>query len=315
MKRFSVLAALLLAALCLTGCRVRTTVTLPGTDEAADALSPVQQGEEQQDSAQEPTAEGESPTREDPNAPRKEYDAQADAQITPDAEEALRKDGADGAGSAADVPPSGGQHEEDAARSATQTVAAEEADKTGTDDDAALADTAFYYYETLLDERLGALFECEKLYVYWETATAYETVLRTSQEHALILRAGAYDVSAKLLAENLRVDDGWVQRKNPDVVVKVVGAGTLSAAAAQSARDALCAREGWSAIRAVESGRVVLLSQDLLATPALRTAAALQLAKLMYPEAFADVDAQEALARLSEEESGQALSGTYFYVG
>ena len=145
-------------------------------------------------------------------------------------------------------------------------------------------------------------------------------MFKTSLEHSLILSAGAYDVSARLLAENLRVDDGWIGRKNPGVIVKVVdksvlGAGVSSAGKAQAVEKALLARDGWEAMDAVRGGRVLLLSEELLTAPYLQLAAALAVAKTAQPALFSDVDMEKALAMLAEEAAGSVPAGIYFYNG
>ena len=143
---------------------------------------------------------------------------------------------------------------------------------------------------------------------------------KTSQAHQVILNAGAYDCASKLAADALTVDDGWIARKNPGAVVKIVdssvlGSGVFSTAGAKSVRDVLAAREGWAELAAVKNGRVILLSQELLTTQARRTAAEVLLAKAMYPALMGDTDADEALRTLTEEADGRPLSGTFIFVG
>ena len=76
---------------------------------------------------------------------------------------------------------------------------------------------------------MSGLFECQRFYIYWETAEDYHTVHKSSDEHQIISNAGAYDVSAKLQNDALIVDDGWIQRKDPGVIVKVVERSSLAA--------------------------------------------------------------------------------------
>ena len=262
-------------------------------------------------------------TEEDPDAQRKEYDPDASAEVAPGADNSLRLYTEDGgqAGAAGDpgAEQTGGRQDEQADKVITETVPAEEADQVGVADDAEIADTALFYYQTLLYDRLSSLFECQRLYIYWETPDDYRTVFKTSAEHQIILDAGAYDVSAKLLEENLTVDDGWVQRKNPGAIVKAVksetlGYGVSGTSAAQGIYADITSRSGWSGIDAVQSGRVILLSEDMLGSQAMRTAAAVYIAKVLYPEEFSDIDPDEALALLTEESAGYAASGTFIYV-
>ena len=210
------------------------------------------------------------------------------------------------------------QVSETAEETATQTVAAEEAEQMGVSEDAEAADSAMTYFTVLLLDRMGSLFECQRQNVYWETARDHVTIHKTSPEHALILNAGCYDVSARLLPENLRVDDGWVARKNPGVIVKIVdgsvlGGGVGSDRAARALAQSLRGREGWAAIDAVKSGRILLLSQELLEAPYLQTAAMVMIAKTANPALLADVDLDDALRMLMEEATGTLPTGVYFY--
>ena len=167
---------------------------------------------------------------------------------------------------------------------------------------------------------MGSLFECQRAYVYWETQEDHVTVYKTSMEHTLILNAGAYDVSARLLPENLRVDDGWVMRKNPQVIVKIVdssilGSAVYSSGAAKAMYNSLCTREGWANIDAVKNGQILLLSGEYLKAPYLQTAAMVMIAKTANPDLFTDVDPQQMLEMLCEEATGTLPAGTWFFTG
>ena len=330
MKRKKILRAALLLMLCLllSGCRVRTNLNSPETannpgDQAADA-SGIAAGSLPEGSAegeeQEKNGESGDRTRENPEASRKEYDESRPAEIVPGTERTVHGsgegDGYAGDGEGADR--TAAKLNAEAGQAATQTVPAEEAEQKGTSDNAEEADSAASYYSVLLEERTRSLFECQVATVYWETAEDHVTVFKTSPEHRLILQAGADDVAARLLESNLRVDDGWIGRKNPGVVVKAVGRGILganvySADAARGVYAALLGREGWAALDAVRNKRVLLLSEELLGTPELRLAAALMVAKAASPDLFTDVKMDEALPMLAEEATGQIPGGIFYY--
>ncbi|MGM9638307.1 MAG: hypothetical protein ACI3XT_01790 [Butyricicoccaceae bacterium] len=336
MKRYISLFLVFGLILSAAGCRSRTTADgqpalhtpdVPEISDEAQASAEDASDAAKEDTAEqpfegEPEADMDSDTEEDPNADRKEYDADADAEVLPGADHSLRtEDGEPGPASedASSGRPTGAE-EENAAQAVTETVPAEEAENTGTAENGEAADTALDYYQSLLNERLGTLFECERFSVYWETKEEYRTVFKTSFEHQLIVDAGAYDVSAKLLAENLTVDDGWVERKDPGLIVKVVdsdllGDGVFTTGMASAAREALKARPGWENVTAVKNDAVVLLSEELLGDQAMRTAAAVYLAKIMYPSLFEDTDADECLQLLTAEAYGSAASGIYVFVG
>ena len=317
---------LLLAALCLTasGCRVRTGG--PGAGSERDGTT----GETGSYEAGEQDREDEAPqesdpggrTREDPGAERKEYDENAPAEIVPGAEQKVHGEG-EGEGAFEEDPDAAASADrvDDAAEdAATRTVAAGEADRMGVSEDAEEADSALLYYTVLLKERTGSLYECQRRSVYWETALDHVTIFKSSPEHELILGSGAYDVSARLLEENLRVDDGWISRKDPEVIVKavpssVLGSGVTAADAARRVWTELQAREGWQAISAVRSGRVLLISEELLQAPWSRTVAMLVIARAADPDIMADVDPDEALEMLSREATGAPTAGLFYYDG
>ncbi len=260
--------------------------------------------------------------QENPDASRKEYDESAPVEIVSGTERSL-----DTTGEGNSAPTSGSealvssvQLSDSAEEAATQTVAAQEAEKSGVSEDAEAADSALSYYNVLLRDRLDSLFECQRLTIYWETAQDHITIHRSSAEHTLILDAGAYDASARLLPENLRIDDGWVVRKNPGVIVRVVdssilGTGVHTTAAAKAVYRELTSRDGWSSIDAVRSRRVLLLSAQLLETVTLQTASKVLIAKVAYPDLFADTNPDEALGMLAEEETGTVLTGIFYYTG
>ena len=328
MKRLLLLLFTALLLLSLTACRSRTTVTETpdtafsgenGTPDTQDGTLP---SEEQEFSSTVSTPDPDAPTEVDPEAERRTFSDTADAELTPDAENALAGNGQgeNAVGHNGEQEHSGAAEAPDAPQTATETVGAENAEKTGADEAGKTADSSLNYYETLLADRLGSLFECQRLYVYWETAEDHVTVHKSSQAHQAILNAGAYDCASKLAADALTVDDGWIARKNPGAVVKIVdsfvlGSGVSSTAGAKAVRDTLAARDGWAELDAVKNGRIILLSQELLTTQARRTAAEVLLAKAMYPSLMSDTDAEEAIRALTEEIDERPLSGTFIFVG
>ena len=321
---------LLLAALCLlcllSGCRTRTAApgsSVPLSAENSAAGSNQNQGplagESDEEASAEPDGTGDR-TRENPESDRREYDENAPVEIVPGTERFLHTTG-EGEG----APLSDEESQErvsrlngEAEQPATLTVPAESAEEKGVSEDAEEAESAMTYFTVLLKDRTDSLFECQRLNVYWETQEDHVTIHKTAPEHTLILQAGCYDVSVRLLPENLAVDDGWVVRKNPGVIVKVVdsgvlGSGVSSTAAAEAACRHLRARDGWNTVDAVREGRILLLSRELLSAPYLQTAAALMLAREANPSLYADVRPEEALQMLAEEATGTIPNGIFYY--
>jgi len=158
-------------------------------------------------------------------------------------------------------------------------------------------------YTGILSRGLGSLFECQRLYVYFESLQAYHTVNRFSAEHRLIIDSGGHNVAAMRGNNSLTVDTGWVQRRNPAVIVRVVGSDMLGAnvaspARAQAIRSEILQRPYWDGINAVLHRRVLVLSEELLATEEGRLVAKLYMASVMYPTLFADIDVAELVRQV-----------------
>lgn len=330
MKRTKILILLAALLLTLTGCRTRTTGPVPPPPDESGPATETEPGQAEQpeppegDPAEDrdTNPESDAPTATDPDADRKTYAQDADAEVIPGADHTLTQQGDGGKTPEHDSngDPGGAKDSANGEKAATETVPADQASQTGADQSGQTAETAQLYYQTLLEDRLSDLFECQRFYVYWETPEDYRTVHKSSDEHQIILKAGAYDASAKLQSDALTVDDGWIQRKNPGVIVKVVersvlGSGVQSTRQAEAACGALKAREGWSQIDAVQNGRVILLSEELLSGGAGKTGAEVLLAKAIYPALFGDTDGDEALRALTQEAYGAPASGTFIYVG
>ena len=324
-KFFRALVLLGLCLLLLSGCRTRTGLSGDaGPDPRAQAALGAGSGEggdADAGSAGDPVPGEGSVTTEVPSSLRREYDPAARAVIQPGASHLLHAEGDLSGASSAGAPEAAPADRLDPAAvlTATQTIPTGMADRKGTGADAEEADAYLTFYSVLLEERLGSLFECKRPDLYWETAEPLRTVFRLSPEHQWILQSGCYDVSARLLEENLTVAPDWVVRKNPGVIVKVadrsvLGFGVSDPSAARLLCQSLADRPGWSGIDAVRAGRVLLVSEQLLASRRMRLAAQVQLAKLALPDLFADIDADEALRLLLQEETGADPDGLFIYV-
>ena len=261
-----------------------------------------------------------SQTVENPKSQRKEFDENASAEIIEGTDRLIHGEG-EGSGASGIGNNSSKtvmKLNENAEETALLTIITEEADEQGVSEEGKTADSYFQYYTTLLKDRSGSLFECKRLYVYWETISDHITIHKSSPEHTMILNAGAYDVSVRLQEERLAVDDGWVVRKDPGVIVKVVsseilGSTVRSSEAAKNVFAALSIREGWQDIDAIRQNRVLLLSEELLSSSPLQIGAMLALAQTANPELYEDLDPAEALQNLIEEATGSRPEGIFFF--
>ncbi|MGN1021473.1 MAG: hypothetical protein ACI4O7_14010 [Aristaeellaceae bacterium] len=334
-KRLRLCAALLSAAMLLSGCGIRTRV-LPAQEAAqtaqdgtGSALTGGHQADAPGDAANAGPAENgaslsaepdpNAPSEHDPDARRREYQEHAGAELTEGEARTLVLTGGSGRdviGEEEQPSADAAQEADEASLTAREILSRQEAEQLGISREAPRADTVYQFYQTLLASKVGSLFECKRLYVYWETPVDYQTVYRTSAEHSVILLAGGYDVAAKRQEDALMVDDGWISRKAPGCIVKcvdasVLGSGVRSGREARTVLAALLARPGWQAMDAVRAQKVLVLSAELLDTRWGQLAAALYMAKTMYPAEMADVDPDEALRLLAQEATGADISGCF----
>ena len=307
MKKIFFLAALLLLLTTASGCRSRTSAA----PRASGAQPPAASSDSgtAADGEPETLTENGGETVENPLADRVEYDEAARAELLENQSRAVSGEG-EGGGlplTQKDADSRALQLDSAAELSAVKTLPAEESERLGVSEIVPVAETAQRYYAALLQSRLRTLFECKKQNVYIETQAAFITVYKSSAEHALVLSAGGYDVAGKRMENDLAVDGGWVQRKNPDFIVKFVAASALNG----DTLGELLARDGLRETAAAKSGRALLLCESMTDAPQLQTAAALCLAKAMYPDLFADIDAAQAVGQLADE-AGAQTGGPWF---
>jgi len=170
-------------------------------------------------------------------------------------------------------------------------------------------------YSTILSQGVNAMFPCQLLYIYCETADELATVARGSELYQLMVDSGGVNVSSRLTADRLNVTADWVVRRNPAAIVKfvdgaVLGSGIGSTNAASELALAIRERPYWGTIEAIRHNRIILLSEQLLETDETRLAAQLLIAHMMYPELFEGIDVGGAVAELMV-----GVDGVYFYGG
>ncbi|MCL2204845.1 MAG: hypothetical protein FWB88_13020 [Defluviitaleaceae bacterium] len=164
-------------------------------------------------------------------------------------------------------------------------------------------------YAAALRQGINSMFPCQLRYIYCETAEDLVTVARGSALYQLMVDSGGVNVSTRLGADRLAVTADWVVRRNPDAIVKfvdatVLGNGITHTRAASDVALSMRERPGWGAIEAVRTNRLLLLSEQLLESEATRLAAQLLIAYMLYPELFAGIDVNSAVAGLMGEADG-----------
>lgn len=158
---------------------------------------------------------------------------------------------------------------------------------------------AAFYTQTLdnISATTADIPEANRTTVYLENWQDYKTGAAGSGYEDKIVRAGGKNVFSSLSTEYPEVDPEAVIAADPDVIVKLVGAGSYDFGGYQNTDPekasetlaAISARPGWNALDAVTEKRTYLLHNDIIGGPENFIGIA-YLAKWLYPDRFADLD-------------------------
>ncbi|HDS64208.1 MAG TPA: ABC transporter substrate-binding protein [Methanofollis liminatans] len=182
---------------------------------------------------------------------------------------------------------------------------------------------AAFYTGTLdiIPARLSGVAEADRTRVYLENWKDYKTGSSGSGYEEKIRMAGGRNVFSALQTEYPEIDPEAVIGTGPDVIVKLIGAGSYDAGgydnedvgAIPGYYTGLTERSGWKALSAVKNGNVHLLHNDIFGGPE-HFIGVVYMAKWCYPEVFADIDPAEIHRRYLTEYQRLAIdfSGDIF---
>ncbi|KUK44133.1 MAG: ABC transporter substrate-binding protein [Methanothrix sp.] len=183
----------------------------------------------------------------------------------------------------------------------------------------------FYNASTIgISERVDDLDEDEKPRVYLEIWGEYKTASSSSASHQKLAMAGGENIFENLSVTYPVVDPEKVIVEDPDVIIKLCGAGDVQVGGygaddlseMEALRDGLLSRPGWGEISAVKEGRVYVISNDVL-SGAKHFIGVAYMAKVLHPELFEDLDPvaehQEYLTRFQRLDYDLGEHGAFIY--
>ena len=150
-----------------------------------------------------------------------------------------------------------------------------------------------------IEEQTEGLTEDEKPKVYIEWCNPYQALNKLSGAGQMCEMAGGINIAADLAGmgspHSLTVDSEWVVAENPDIIIKIpnriAGYDVDDVAGIKAARDDIMNRPGWDHIKAVETGKVYLLTIDLHDGPH-AVVAPHYYAKWFHSDPFEEMDPQ-----------------------
>ena len=177
-------------------------------------------------------------------------------------------------------------------------------------------------YIDLLKDRLEGV---EPRTVYFEEVQDYRTCLVGSGWHDMIETGGGVNLFGDIqigdqpqsrgTVHKFEIDPEEIIERNPDIIVKLQPRSYPPHSKEESAKvlQELIERPGFSEITAVKEGRVYLINY-YIAGGCSKITGALQIAKWLYPEQFADIDpGQEAMKVWFEKFQGVPYPGGYTF--
>ena len=180
---------------------------------------------------------------------------------------------------------------------------------------------AFYrHFADLLAERTAGL---ARKRVYFEEVGDYKTVLKGSGWHDMIEAAGGTNIfgdlspldqpAARGNIQAFDVDPEEILARLPEIMVKSQPNqyAPHTRAFSVDVLTAIASRPGFASLPAVASGEVFHVSY-FLASACSKIVGALQLAKWLHPERFADVDPGEAMRTWLEDFQSVLYPGGYW---
>ena len=162
--------------------------------------------------------------------------------------------------------------------------------------------------------------DAEPISVYWEGYTDYKSVGKGSGGDELMQLAQVKSLTGEEETSYPEISDEWLLESNPSMIVKMVsstkgimGETIEDPAAVQEVYNSLVTRPGWDSVDAVKNGKVLILYSRIGTSPLGLAIAPLNIAKVAYPDQFADIDPNEYLADLLETYWGESLTGIWTY--
>ncbi|MDA3832783.1 MAG: ABC transporter substrate-binding protein [Spirochaetales bacterium] len=152
--------------------------------------------------------------------------------------------------------------------------------------------------------------------VYVESYSKYHTAGPGSGGHEMCVLAGGNNIASNFSIPYPEITPEWVLAKNPHIVVKAAALSNCFAMIdpdpLKSVRDEIMARPAWDNIRAVQDGKVYVMTSDIWTGPR-AIIGICYMAKWFHPEVFKYLDPEKLHREYLEKFQGIKYQGVYVY--
>ena len=165
-------------------------------------------------------------------------------------------------------------------------------------------------YLSLVRDRVQKRAGSEPIRVYVEGYSDYSVHATGSGGDHLLRLLNATNIAGSIRTQSATVSPEWVIEQDPDVIIKIA-MDPAKYESLDTVRQSILSRPGLSRVRAVRENRVYVINGDVISSPR-GVVGLLYAAKALYPEEFADVMPEDALAEYAREfVSGTDRVGTF----
>lgn len=192
----------------------------------------------------------------------------------------------------------------------------------GKEDVAAEFNSLIQKYVDIINDRIGTLSEEKKVKVYFEGYSDYKSVGKGSGGQELLDTACVSNIAGSEEGDYPEISDEWIIEKNPEVIIKVVGAskeilgfGINDLSKAKETYNTLIQRTGWANLDAIKNRKVYILDNSITLSPQGSIIGALQIAKICYPDKFKDINIEKIHKEIYSKFYGIDLEGKFIYDG
>ena len=154
-------------------------------------------------------------------------------------------------------------------------------------------------YDDLISERLDNVTPAEEPTVYYEMGSDYSTAGKGSGGYNYVQKVKGNNIAGDLNVSYPVVSPEWIVTKDPQVIIKICDQAATNTSLSMAFND-LKERSGFSDTSAIKNNRSYVISTNILYGPR-QIVGLLTLAKICYPDRFADIDPDLVLDRYAEQ--------------
>lgn len=171
-------------------------------------------------------------------------------------------------------------------------------------------------YLDLVKSKVEKIKEEDRVTVYWEGYTDFQTVSKGTGGNEVINIAGGINIAGNEPVEYPKISSEYIVQKSPKVMIKIAksalpfGYGVTDYKEIKDQRASFIKRPGFENINAVKNNKVYVISNEI-ATSTRSVVGVCYVAKWLYPDLFKDLNPEEIHKEMLKKFHGLEYKGTW----